>query len=130
MTTDQKVIGSTPIGCAISVKAFALTLATIKPKLIAEAVEEFSAVRKPKAQTAGGNAATLAFVTLDAIMSKEITQAAPRVESCLSRRHKGGIPSIRRPGGRRILFDWDSVKASSAVGRPLGRADRTLLPEI
>ena len=42
-----------PPGCGLteSVKAFARTLATIKPKLISEAVEEFITVRKPKAQS-------------------------------------------------------------------------------
>jgi 23S rRNA maturation mini-RNase III len=48
-----------PQGCGLieSVRAFARTLATIKPKLISEAVEEFIAVRKPKAQAADGKRA-------------------------------------------------------------------------
>jgi predicted site-specific integrase-resolvase len=63
-------------------------------------------------------------------MKKELHLTAPPVESGflnesqilprlgVSRRTlatwrcKGVIPYIRPPGGRRILFDWDSVKAA------------------
>jgi integrase len=50
-----------PAGCGLteSVKAFARTLATVKPKLIADAVEEFLAVRKPKAQAVDGKRSQL-----------------------------------------------------------------------
>jgi integrase len=53
-----------PAGCGLteSVKSFAHTLATVKPKLIAEAVEEFLAVRKPKAQAVDGKRAQLSPV--------------------------------------------------------------------
>lgn len=50
-----------PPGCGLteSVKAFARTLATVKPILISKAVEEFIKVRKPKAQAADGKRAQL-----------------------------------------------------------------------
>jgi integrase len=53
-----------PPGCGLteSVRTFARTLATIKPKLISEAVEEFIAVRKPKAQATDGKRAQLSPV--------------------------------------------------------------------
>ena len=53
-----------PPGCGLteSVKTFARTLATIKPKLISDAVEEFIKVRKPKAQAADGKRAQLSPV--------------------------------------------------------------------
>jgi len=53
-----------PPGCGLteSVKAFARTLATIKPKLISDAVEEFITVRKPKAKAADGKRAQLSPV--------------------------------------------------------------------
>jgi len=53
-----------PAGCGLteSVNAFARTLATVKPKLIADAVEEFLAVRKPKAQSVDGKRAQLSPV--------------------------------------------------------------------
>jgi integrase len=44
------------------VKAFSRSLATVKPKLIADAVEEFLAVRKPKAQSVDGKRAQLSPV--------------------------------------------------------------------
>jgi integrase len=46
-------------GLTESVKAFARTLATVKPKPIADAVEEFLAVRKPKSQAADGKRSQL-----------------------------------------------------------------------
>jgi integrase len=51
-----------PPGCGLteSVKAYARTLATIRPKLISEAVEEFLAVRKPKSVAAEGKRPQLA----------------------------------------------------------------------
>jgi len=45
-----------------AVRAYSRTLATIKPKVISEAVEEFIAVRKPKAQAADGKRAQLSPV--------------------------------------------------------------------
>ena len=53
-----------PHGCGLteSVKAFARTLATVKPKLIADAVEDFLAVRKPKSHAADGKRAQLSPV--------------------------------------------------------------------
>jgi integrase len=53
-----------PQGCGLteSVKAFSRTQATIKPKLIADAVEEFIAVRKPKARAVDGKRAQLSPV--------------------------------------------------------------------
>ena len=50
-----------PPGCGLteSVKAFARTLATVKPKLIADAIEEFLAVRKPKALAVDGKRSQL-----------------------------------------------------------------------
>jgi hypothetical protein len=44
------------------VKAYARTLATVKPKLISEAVEEFLAVRKPKARAVDGKRSQLSPV--------------------------------------------------------------------
>jgi predicted site-specific integrase-resolvase len=38
-------------------------------------------------------------------------------------RNKGVIPYIRPPGGRRILFDWDSVRAA-LLRRQTGTATR------
>jgi integrase len=53
-----------PQGCNLTeaVRAYSRTLATVKPKLIAEAVEEFIAVRKPKAQAAEGKRSQLSPV--------------------------------------------------------------------
>jgi integrase len=53
-----------PPGCGLteSVKAFARTLATVRPRLISEAVEEFLAVRKPKAQAVDGKRAQMSPV--------------------------------------------------------------------
>jgi integrase len=53
-----------PPGCGLteSVKSFTRTLATVKPKLISDAVEEFLAVRKPKAQSVDGKRAQLSPV--------------------------------------------------------------------
>jgi integrase len=50
-----------PPGCGLteSVKTFARTVATVKPKLIANAVEEFLAVRKPKSVAAEGKRSQL-----------------------------------------------------------------------
>jgi integrase len=50
-----------PPGCGLteSVRTFTRTLATIKPKLISEAAEEFIAVRKPKAQAVDGKRSQL-----------------------------------------------------------------------
>ena len=49
-------------GLTEAVKGFAHTLATIKPKLISEAVEDFIAMRKPKAQAAEGKRSQLSPV--------------------------------------------------------------------
>ena len=53
-----------PDGCNLTeaVRAYSATLATIKPKLIAEAVEEFIAVRKPKAEARDGKRSQLSPV--------------------------------------------------------------------
>jgi integrase len=50
-----------PPGCGLteSVRVYARTIAALKPKLISEAVEEFLAVRKPKAQAANGKRSQL-----------------------------------------------------------------------
>lgn len=50
-----------PPGCGLteSVRVYARTLATLKPKLISEAVEEFLAVRKPKSVATDGKRSQL-----------------------------------------------------------------------
>ena len=53
-----------PAGCNLTeaVRTYSRTLATIKPKLIAEAVAEFIAVRKPRAHAANGKRAQISPV--------------------------------------------------------------------
>ncbi len=50
-----------PHGCGLteSVKVYARTLATLKPKLISDAIEEFLAVRRPKSVAADGKRSQL-----------------------------------------------------------------------
>jgi integrase len=64
VTGFMDAIRQLPDGCNLTeaVCAYSRTLATIKPKLMAEAVEEFIAMRKPKAQAADGKRAQLSPV--------------------------------------------------------------------
>jgi integrase len=58
------VVKQLPEGCnpTEAARAYSRTLATVKPKLIADAVKEFLAVRKPKAQAVNGKRAQLSPV--------------------------------------------------------------------
>jgi hypothetical protein len=64
VTGFLNVVKQLPEGCnpTEAARAYSRTLATIRPKLISKAVEEFNAVRKPKAQAADGKRAQLSPV--------------------------------------------------------------------
>ena len=77
-----------PQGCGLteSVKAFARTLATVKPKLIADAVEEFLAVRKPKAQSVDGKRAQLFQRAFSALGVTHLVAPSPQAKGKIERR--------------------------------------------